>query len=94
MKEIAVTDSPADVVAYLERRRCDFCRAKLGPVTAAAISPSQHGPAWRCFPPHPTCWDLACPECGQQITIWVRKGKAGPLYPSLVSRRSPVRKNG
>jgi hypothetical protein len=85
-------DSPADVVAYLDRRRCGECGTPLGSITAVEVSRSQHSPKWRCWPPHPTCWDFACPGCGQQITIWVRKGKAGPLYPSRVSRRSPQRR--
>jgi hypothetical protein len=82
MAEVVEPDSPADVVAYLDRRRCDVCRAELGSVPSAAVSRSRHSPKWRCWPPPPTCWELVCPACGQQITIWVRKGKAGPLYPS------------
>jgi hypothetical protein len=86
-------DSPAHVVAYLDRRRCVECGTSLSSVFAADVTRSQHSPKWRCSPPPPTCWEFVCPGCEERITIWVRKGKAGPLYPSRVSRRSPLRHN-
>jgi len=50
--EVVEPDSPADVVAYLDRRRCGVCQAELGSVLAAAVSRSRHSPKWRCWPPH------------------------------------------
>src|SRR5262245_39620533 len=85
-------DSPADVVAYLDRRRCGQCGTSLGSVSTSEILLSRHHPKWRCPWPHPTCWDFSCPTCGQAITIWVRKGKAGPFGDTHVSRRSPKRR--
>ena len=92
MADVTDPDSPADVLAYLARRRCGICGAGLGSITMADVSPSRHSPAWRCEPPPPTCWDLTCPGCAQQITIGVREGESGPLHPSRVSRRGPRRR--
>jgi hypothetical protein len=50
----------------------DLCQADLGSVPADAVSRSRHSPRWRCPPPHPICWELVCPGCGQEITVWVR----------------------
>ncbi len=86
------TDTPADVVAYLDRRRCGACGVSLSTVTARDVSRSQICPQWRCLPPAPSCWEFSCPGCRVSITVWVRKGKAGPLYPSRISRRSPQRR--
>jgi hypothetical protein len=94
MAKVAEPDSPEDVVAYLDRRKCGACRTPLGSITVAAVSRSRYSPKFRCFPPAPTCWEFSCPGCGQQVVICVRRGKAWPLYPSLVSRRSPQRRSG
>lgn len=80
------------VLAYLERRKCGVCRASLESVTIADVLESSVSPAFRCFPPAPSCWNLLCKACGQQIMMAVRKGKAWPVYPAKVSRRSPKRR--
>jgi hypothetical protein len=82
-------DNAAKVVEYLERRKCAVCRASLGAVPEADIVRARFSPIFRCLPPIPTCWELACPSCKQRIIICVRKGKAWPLGVSSVTRRSP-----
>jgi hypothetical protein len=91
--ELAEADPRADVVAYLDRRKCGACRSPLDSVAVADLSP-YHRVKFRCFPPAPSCWEFACSGCGHRVVICVRKGKAWPLYPSLVSRRSPQRRTG
>ena len=83
-------DSPADVIAFLARRKCGVCRFSLGTLTVASVSRSPYSPKFRCLPPIPTCWNIACPGCGQSIMVCVRKGKAWAHYPAKVTRRSPA----
>jgi hypothetical protein len=88
MEADAETDPRPNVVAYLDRRRCVACRAPLGGVTVGDVTRSPNSPKFRCWPPHPTCWQVACPECGQHIVIAVRNGKAWALH-GAVTGRSP-----
>ena len=81
-------DPRADVVAYLDRRRCAACRVLLSGVAARGVTRSAVGPVFRCSPPPPTVWRIACPGCGRDILIAVRKGKAWALF-DAVTRRSP-----
>jgi hypothetical protein len=85
------TDSARDVVAFLERRKCGNCRAPLGGLTARDIKRSPTAPKFRCLPPLPTAWIFDCPGCATRIMILVRRGKASPLKPEQVTRRSPQR---
>jgi hypothetical protein len=86
--DMAETDARADVVAHLDRHRCAACRGPLSAVAAADVTRSPYSPKFRCWPPHPTCWQLHCPGCGQHIVVAVRKGKAWPIT-GEVTRRSP-----
>jgi predicted RNA-binding Zn-ribbon protein involved in translation (DUF1610 family) len=88
MDAAAETDARADVVAYLDRRKCAACRSPLASVAASDITRSPYSPCFRCWPPQPTCWQFHCPECGQHLIIAVRKGKAWPIE-GEVTRRSP-----
>ena len=87
MDVAAETDARADVVAYLDRRWCTACRAPLS-VAVSEVTRSLYSPKFRCWPPHPTCWQLRCPGCGQEIIIAVRKGKAWSITGG-VGRRIP-----
>jgi hypothetical protein len=88
MKAAVEADPRADVLAYLDRRRCGTCRSPLSAVNVVDVTRSPHSPAFRCWPPHPTCWQLACPGCRQPFTIAVRKAKAWPIF-GEITRRSP-----
>ena len=76
MEAATETDPRVDVVAYLDRRRCAACRSRLSAVAVGDVTRSPYSPKFRCPFPHPTCWRIACPGCGQHIVIAVRKGKA------------------
>ena len=81
-------EARADVVAYLDRRKCAVCRSTLSSVTVADVTRSLYSPIFRCPFPHPTCWQFCCPRCGQHIIIATRKGKSWPID-GKVTRRSP-----
>jgi hypothetical protein len=86
-------EARADVVAYLDRRKCAVCRSTLSSVAGTDVTRSLHSPIFRCWPPHPTCWQFCCPGCGQYIIIATRKGKSWPIA-GEVTRRSPRQRAG
>jgi hypothetical protein len=81
-------DARPEVIAYLERRKCADCRSPLSSIVVADITRSLHSPVFRCWPPHPTCWQFRCPGCGQDIVVASRKGKCWSITGEL-TRRSP-----
>jgi hypothetical protein len=87
-------DCRADVVAYLDRRRCAACRTSLSAVGIADITRSSNAPKFRCWPPHPTCWELRCSGCAQYFLIAVRTGKSWPITGEVTRRCPRPRTNG
>jgi hypothetical protein len=94
MQLVSESDLPVDIQTYLDRRKCGSCGNPLGSIALAEIVRLSWSPKFRCLPPIPSCWQITCPGCGREIVFCLRKGKAWPLVPGSVSRRSPKRRDG
>lgn len=88
MNPEARIDARADVVAYLDRRKCGQCRSSLSSVAIDDVARTPLTCVYRCFPPVPTWWTLRCPGCGQDLVIAARKGKCWRTR-GEITRRSP-----